>query len=215
MIGETQELQRLELGELLAMRLCHDMAGLCGTLLGALDLAAEDGEMAPEALPLARETAGELATRLRLLRAAWGPPGEPLSAAAMQGLAAGLPGAQRLRLDFAALDPSCMLPPPASRLALNGLLLAAEALPLGGGIAVSGHAEALAIAIEGRRAAWAECLADLVRHPSAAAATALRGGSRGLLAPLLVMQAAACGARLSLGRETPAVLRIVSGPESA
>ncbi len=201
MTTETCVTEAVELGELLAMRLCHDMAGMCGTLLGALDIAAEDPQALPEALPLAQETATELAGRLRLLRAAWGPPGDSLDAAALRALAAGLPGAHRLQLDFSGFAPATVLPPAAARLALNALLLGAEALPLGGTLSLSGDSAMLAIAIDGRRTAWPQSLADLVAAPHRASRLARQGGSRGLLAPLLALLAEACRARLGLEQQ--------------
>ncbi len=45
----------LRLAELLAIRLCHDLSGPLGTMMGALEMVADDPEMADEALPLAGE----------------------------------------------------------------------------------------------------------------------------------------------------------------
>ena len=58
-----------KLAEILAARLCHDLAGLTGSLGGALELAEEDAE----ALSVARDSALALHARLTLLRAAFGP----------------------------------------------------------------------------------------------------------------------------------------------
>lgn len=108
-----------------ATRLCHDMAGLLGILAGTLDMADED----PEAKVLAAETAQTLITRVRLLRAAWGGDGGAMDAGAIAGLAAGLPGIERLRLDFAGLSDELAETP--AQLLLCVLVAATTGLPRG------------------------------------------------------------------------------------
>ncbi len=60
----------LHLADLVGARLCHDLSGLLGTLLGAIEMTIEDTAKPGEALLLADEAAQELGLRLRLLRAA-------------------------------------------------------------------------------------------------------------------------------------------------
>jgi histidine phosphotransferase ChpT len=108
-----------------ATRICHDLAGLVGTLGGALDLLDDD----PEAAPLARDCAGQLTARLRLFRAAWGGNAGALDGGALAALARGLPGAERLTIDFSGLDGALAEAP--ARLVLCLLLSAAPALPRG------------------------------------------------------------------------------------
>lgn len=57
----------------IAARLCHDLAGLAGTLAAAIGMAAEEEEprAAAEALSMANQTASALSRRLGLLRAAF------------------------------------------------------------------------------------------------------------------------------------------------
>ena len=69
--------ESLDLAELLCARLCHDLSGLLGSLLGVLEIAREE-QGGSETLGLAETTAAELATRLKLLRAAWTETGEAL-----------------------------------------------------------------------------------------------------------------------------------------
>jgi histidine phosphotransferase ChpT len=127
----------LRLAELLAIRLCHDLSGPLGTLMGALELVADDPGMAAEALPLAGEVSTALGRRLRLLRAAWGGATPSLSVAEFAALVEGMP-ARRWRLDLNGLDPAGRFSPAAARLALNVVLLAAESLPGGGTAALAG-----------------------------------------------------------------------------
>jgi hypothetical protein len=118
------------LATLTAERICHDLAGLAGLLSGAIELAREDG--GDEALTLAQEGARDMTARLRFLRASFGGAAGALDGAALLGLAAGLPGAERIRLsldmDFPVLDEA------AAPLVLLVLLDMASRLPRGGEI---------------------------------------------------------------------------------
>ena len=63
--------ESLRLAELLCARLCHDLSGILGALIGILEIAREE-QPEGETLALAEDTANELIQRLKLLRAAWG-----------------------------------------------------------------------------------------------------------------------------------------------
>lgn len=123
------------LARTLCARLCHDLSGAIGSLAGALDLLPEGGE---ELLDVAQESAAALRQRLRLFSAAWGGPTEAMQPAAMAELLAGAPAAPRVRFDLAGLEPAVALPAPLVPIALNAALLAAEALPRGGTVRLSG-----------------------------------------------------------------------------
>ena len=68
--------EALRLAELLCARLCHDLSGPLGALIGVLEVA-RDKQPDSEALALAEETAVQLAQRLKLLRAAGAGMGRP------------------------------------------------------------------------------------------------------------------------------------------
>src|SRR3954447_7504465 len=85
----------LLLAELLCSRLCHDLSGLVGSLIGVLEIAREE-HAASETLAVAEETAVELTHRLKLLRAAWGQDSEPLDLFQLQAFADGLLNSRRL-----------------------------------------------------------------------------------------------------------------------
>ncbi|MBV9736228.1 MAG: hypothetical protein JO209_09990 [Acidisphaera sp.] len=206
----------VRLAALLAARLTHDISGLLGTTMGALELAHEDPGAGEEALQLAVDAARELGQRLRLLRAAWGPEGGPLGVADLAALAEGLPGRRRVQIDLSALPSTAAFTPAAGRLLLNVLLLGAEALPGGGRVSLAGDAVREVVAtIAGPRAAWpagfAACLAD-----EAAAWQAL-GGARELQAPLTALLARAGGLGLSFlmaaeAEASPPLLVRLAGP---
>ena len=158
----------LSLAFTLGARLCHDLAGTLGALVGTLELAA-DGQDA-EALELAVACAREASARLRLLRAAWSAnPEQP----DLPRLIAGLPGAERLTVDLSGVAPELTEAP--GRLAANLLLLAAQSLPRGGSIRMAGDDGTMQMEIAGPRAGWpprlAACLADAATLQSACADT--------------------------------------------
>src|SRR3954454_25339494 len=80
----TQDMLRL--AELLCARLCHDLSGPLGALVGILEIAREE-QPEGETLALADETANELVQRLRLLRAAWGRDIDDMDVARLRGFA--------------------------------------------------------------------------------------------------------------------------------
>jgi histidine phosphotransferase ChpT len=186
----------LLLAELLCSRLCHDLSGLVGSLIGVLEIAREE-QAESETLAVAEETAIELTQRLKLLRAAWGQEGEALDLYKLQTFADGLSASRRLRLDLGGMHPEVEFTPAASRLILNVLLLAVESLPGGGIVALSGSpANNVLVTIAGPRAAWppglGACLSD------EAAAWAAATGARNLQAPLTALIARQHGVRLSM-----------------
>jgi histidine phosphotransferase ChpT len=189
---------RLAIAELAVTRMCHDMAGLCSTLTNSLELASEDHGTTEEALELAQDAARELADRLRVMRAAWGQPGEPLDRSRLEAMAVGLPGVRRLKLNLNGLGGAPALSSSLGRLLLNALILGAEALPAGGTLTATGDATGLEVAIKGTRAAWPEGLTKLLADPSRAADAAVAAGPRALQGPLLVLMAQASRVRLRL-----------------
>ncbi len=159
----------LRLAELLAARLCHELAGSIGALAGTLELAIEDADDAGFALAL--EQAAAAAAQLRLLRAAWGLPGEPLDVAGLRELLIGRPRAGRVHLDLDGLDSTTTYSPHAARLLLNVLLLATEGLPRGGTIVVGQPAsDQLAVQLQGDRAAWPASFAAMLDDTATSAA---------------------------------------------
>jgi histidine phosphotransferase ChpT len=192
----------LRLAQVLAIRLCHDLSGSLGTLMNALELAADDPQSATEALPLAADVSAALGRRLRLLRAAWGGATGSISVAEFAKLAEGAQ-VRRGRIDLEGLAPAARFSPAAARVALNAVLLAAEALPGGGTAAFSGNpASDVVVTLAGPRAGWPSGFAAYLGDESLAC-QALQSGddgqaSRGIQAVLTVLIARASGIRLSL-----------------
>ena len=208
--SQSEAIEALAPAYLLAARFCHDISGLAGTLAGAIDAACADASRANalgtagatgEALDLAGTAADLLLARIRLLRAAWAGPPEPLPAADLAALATGLP--ERVRLDLTGLPPRAVLGPGTGRVALNALLLAAQALPKGGTITLAQAPQTQdgpdiwMIRPQGPQAAWPAGLAGLLADPAAARAALRAASPREMQAPLTVLAAAAAGIRLS------------------
>jgi histidine phosphotransferase ChpT len=104
-----------------------------------------------------------------------------------------------MRLDLSALPSDTVFSPELSRVLLNVVILAAESLPRGGTLALSGTSQARVLAtIRGQRAAWPDTLAASLA--SEAVAWAGLDNPRNLLAPLVALIAHRLGIPLALLR---------------
>ena len=204
---------RLRLAELLTIRLCHDLSGPLGTLMGALELLREEPEAAEEALDLAGEVSHTLVKRLRLLRAAWGGASAPLGLDELSALTEGLPQGAKVRLAVDALADR-RFAPDGARLVLNLLLLAGESLPGGGTITLAGDPQAeIQLFISGARAAWPAGLAASLADPDHAWSLLSNGtlSSRTMQAPLtaLIAHTSGIGVSMMMAREADAAPPLV------
>jgi histidine phosphotransferase ChpT len=138
----------LRLASLLASRLCHDLVGPLGAVDNGLELMAENGELAGEAMALAQRSARRATGRLQLFRFAFGTAGgeEHFGPGEARGLAMECLHSGAVVIDW----PAAMeLPPGAARLLLNLLLLGSECLPRGGRLAVERTQAGVAVVCEG------------------------------------------------------------------
>jgi histidine phosphotransferase ChpT len=187
----------LRLAELLCARLSHDLSGPLGALIGILEIAREE-QPDSETLALAEDTAVELGQRLKLLRAAWGQDGDDMEATQLSGFADCLSSSRRVRLDLAGLERDAVFAAPVARVILNLVLLAAESLPGGGIVALSGSpAGNILVTISGPRAAWPTGFATWLADETAAW-DALTADPRRMQAPLTALLARGLGYRLSI-----------------
>lgn len=177
--AESSARTALNLAEKMATRLCHDLAGMLGTVSNAMELAAGDPALAAEALDLAQDGARQLGQRLRLLRAAWGGSDamaeRSIGMSELRDLAAGLPLGRRVTLLLDNIPDQRSFTPQAAQLLLNLLMLAVESLH-GAGVAQlsGGETGDVVITIDGPRAAWPADLAGLLSDPQAAGPAALQ-----------------------------------------
>ncbi len=187
----------LRLAELFSARLCHDLAGPIGTLLGVLEILREE-QPANDEVALAEEAAVDVAERLKLLRAAWGRNADELDASRLKALMAGVADKRKVRLEVDGLRSDVVFAPEVARVVLNMVLLAVESLPGGGVVALSGDSgNRVLLTISGVRAAWPSGLASwLVDEP--AAWEAIGAGARNLQGPLTALLVRDHGFRLSM-----------------
>lgn len=136
----------LRVASLLASRLCHDLIGPLGAVDNGLELIAEEGSMAEEALALARRSAKRAAGRLRYFRYAFGAAGEDPSfgPAEARGLAQTLLHGGEVHLGWPPPGNE-ILPPGACRLLLNMILLGIDCLPRGGLLEILVRPDRLAV----------------------------------------------------------------------
>jgi histidine phosphotransferase ChpT len=148
-MGDAAE---LKVAGLLASRLCHDLVGPLGAVGNGLELVAEDGGMAAEALALAQRSAKRATNRLQFFRYAFGAAGGEANfgLADARSLAVGILNAETV-LEWPE-GPAAGLPTGSGRLLLNLLLLASECLPRGGRIRVVALADRLAVEATGPQA---------------------------------------------------------------
>jgi histidine phosphotransferase ChpT len=193
----TDTTEALRLAELLCARLCHDLSGSLGALMGIIDMAREE-QPASETVALAEETAVDLVRRLKLLRAAWGQDGEDLDVERLRDVANTLSSSRRVHLDLTGLPGDVVFSPEAGRVVLNLLLLAVESLPGGGAVALSGSPlGGIVVTISGARAGWPASL-PLWLIDETTAREAMLANPRALQAPLTALLARTHGFRLSM-----------------
>jgi histidine phosphotransferase ChpT len=189
--------EALRLVELASARLCHDLAGPIGTLLGALEVLREDVPDNEEAT-LAEEAAIDLAERLKLLRAAWGRSVEELDASRLKATVAGLADKRKVRVELDALGSDLVFAAHAARIILNSVLLGLESLPGGGTLALSGNTNgSVLLTIAGARAAWPAGLASWLVDENAAW-EAIGSGERNFQGALTALLVRDYGFRLSM-----------------
>jgi len=166
-------------------------------MANALDMALEEAGADGEALSIAAEGGQAVNARLRLLRAAWGGGLGATPLPDLIGLMDGLPTRRRLQIDTDLVTEAAALPAGTARVLLNVLIIAAESLPHGGIITLSGSVdEGLVVIISGRGAAWPTGLPNWLTSRSAALAA--MDDPRQLVGPLTAVLAEAEGVRVSL-----------------
>lgn len=138
----------LNVADFLCSRLCHDLVGPISAVGNGLELLAENPQLEEEAVALARRSALRAGALVQFYRLAFGNAGNQLvRPSEAQAVAQGLFHDGRVRLEWAAGN-GLALPPGGGKLLLNMLILAAEALPRGGRLAVNLTDEPSGILVE-------------------------------------------------------------------
>lgn len=131
--------QDTRLAEMLASRLCHDLAGPLAAVGNGMELLTDpDFGPDPEAIALVESSAAQATASLRFLRSAFGVAGEREGQAAyLREVAGAWLETRRISLEWGLGEVA--LRPETGRLLLNLLCLAAEVLPRGGTVRVEGE----------------------------------------------------------------------------
>ena len=199
----------LQLAELIAARICHDLSGPIGPLHGMLELMQDDPDSAEEALSIVTQTAESLVARLRLARAAWTGDTSEMGIEEIGTLVTAGMARKRVTLDLERLPASATFSSGTTRLLLNVLIMGVESLPGGGTLACAGEpAGDMIVTITGPKAGWPPGLAAGLANP--VSAMELPDSPRDVQMPVVVLLASRAGPRLSLlfGSGTPPPLLI-------
>lgn len=193
---DVAQRQAERLAELVAARICHDLGGPLSIIGNAAELGRMEAErgvrQGGEAMALMLEGAQEVAARVKLLRALFGPATGPLSAEEVAAMTSGVIGGGRAEIDLSRLAPGTAFGAEAARAVLAALVIAGEALPRGGAVRCHGGADDMAVMLDGTNAAWPGALAEALAAEDPVA-VAVAGGSRALMGPMLVLRARAAG----------------------
>jgi len=159
--------------ELLVARLCHDFAGPIAAIgNGAELLDDEDPEFVRQAATLIGDSAGTAAKRLQLFRFVYGFSGGAIAGPQPHALASEYFAGGNIACDYP--DPVRQLAPDWQRLACNLLLVAAEALPPRGRLALGTEAGAVVVAAVGDGEGPSAQIADALALSAPAAALTSR-----------------------------------------
>lgn len=154
----------LALAEAVVARIAHDVSGSLQAISSAVELlSSEDETIRAEAVDLAAKASRQLATRVALIRAAWGREGAPLSLGAAATLAADALAPAKVTVDTSRLEGADRAAHGLDRVLLAALLVAGQGLPRGGEIVCAGHVDGMiALHLSGEQAAWPAGLAALL-----------------------------------------------------
>lgn len=196
---------QLRLAELLAARLCHELAGPLAAIGNGVELIAEEGaEAAADAVGLVADSARRASARLQLYRFVYGfGQSSAIAGAPPHVLTGSLFEGTRIGLDYA--ESARVQPAPWQKLACNLVLVAAEALGRGGRLALSAGPAGPEIEASGQIAALSTDTASALALSTPieeVSARTVHAYFTGLLARSL-------GCRIALDAPAPGRLRLV------
>jgi histidine phosphotransferase ChpT len=139
-MGETVELEALDLAALLCSRVCHDIISPVGAITNGLEVLDEDNneEMKTFAFDLIRRSARQASAKLQFARLAFGAAGSAgaeIDLGDAEKVATGYMQGEKAQFSFEA--PRVLMGKNLVKLLLNLILLANAAIPRGGSIKVT------------------------------------------------------------------------------
>jgi len=141
----ASQIEALDLAALLCSRVCHDLISPVGAIVNGLEVLAEedtDEETQQFALDLIKKSAGTASAKLQFCRIAFGAAGSAgaqIDSGDAEKVARGFLEDDKTKLDWHL--PRLLLPKNRVKLLLNMLLIAAQAIPRGGRIAIDAVGE--------------------------------------------------------------------------
>ena len=137
-------LDSLDLAALLCSRVCHDVISPVGAIVNGLEVLEEDNDpsMRDFALDLIRKSAHQASARLQFARLAFGAAGSAgasIDLGDAETVTKGMFGDEKVQLTWSA--PRALMPKNKVKLLLNLVMLATNAIPRGGSIAVAVQGE--------------------------------------------------------------------------
>ncbi|MDB5557763.1 MAG: histidine phosphotransferase [Enterovirga sp.] len=135
----TITLDPLDLAALLCSRVCHDVISPVGAIVNGLEVLEEDNDASMQdfALDLIRKSATQASARLQFARLAFGAAGSAgasIDLGDAESVAKGMFNDEKISLSWSA--PRVLMPKNRVKLLLNLVMLATNAIPRGGSIAV-------------------------------------------------------------------------------
>ena len=132
-------IEALDLAALLCSRVCHDLISPVGAIVNGLEVLAEDNDEETQkfAMDLIKKSAGTASAKLQFCRIAFGAAGSAgaqIDSGDAEKVARGFLEDEKTKLDWHL--PRLLLPKNRIKLLLNMLLIAGQAIPRGGKLAI-------------------------------------------------------------------------------
>ncbi|MGN6462557.1 MAG: histidine phosphotransferase ChpT [Pseudolabrys sp.] len=145
----------LDLAALLCSRVCHDLISPVGAIVNGLEVLEEekDEETQQFALELIKKSARTASAPLQFCRIAFGAAGSAgaqIDTGDAESITRGFLEDEKTRIEWSV--PRALLPKNRVKLLLNMMLIAAQAIPRGGKIAVAGEGDGFSIMCTGTNA---------------------------------------------------------------
>lgn len=212
--------QDLELAELMAARLCHDLVGPIGAVANGVELLGDGGPPDPEVNALIAQSARQASRRLQWFRIAFGTANAlPASGllAETRRLVSGLFEEGRVTLDWAPPDAAAeaVASRQAAKLVLNLALVALEVLPRGGAVQARLAGSGAALSVQMAAVGSGARIPDDIQAAMKPGATSADLTPKSIPAFLAMRVAEAAGTRISQSASADRVEFSLSMPAAA